>query len=135
MPEQPRPIDLIGQYVALRSQLKAADAAYAAWKKAEYDDPMESIEMQLLDQMNVTGVDSFKTKKGTAYKKKAVSVTTADGASFRRHVIGLEAWELIEFRPAKTAIVELVDGGEPVPPGLNYTTRYNVNVNSPKEEK
>jgi hypothetical protein len=129
-----KPIDLIGQYVELRDQLKAADAAYAAWKKEQYDDTLDAIELKLLDQMNQTGVDSFKTKKGTAYKKKSVSLTTADGSEFRRHVIGLEAWDLIEFRPAKTAVVELIDNGEPVPPGLNYTTRYNVNINRPSKE-
>jgi len=130
-----KPIDLIGTYVDLRGKLKAADAAYAAWKKEHFDAPMDDIELKLLDQMNQTGVDSFKTKKGTAYKKKAVSVTTADGSEFRRHVIGLEAWDLIEFRPAKTAIMDMVDAGEPVPPGLNYSTRYNVNINAPKETK
>jgi hypothetical protein len=131
---QPRPIDLIGQFVELRDQLKAADANYAAWKKEHFDDAMNGIELQLLDMLNQQGVDSFKTKAGTAYKKKAVSVTTADGAEFRRHVIGLEAWDMIEFRPAKSVIMELVDGGDPVPPGLNYTTRYNVNINRPSKE-
>jgi hypothetical protein len=63
-----------------------------------------------------------------------VSVTTADGAEFRRHVIGLEAWDLIDFRPNKTAVNDLVDNGDGVPPGLNYTTIYKVNVNRPTKE-
>ena len=126
-----KPIDLIDRYVELRDQLKAADAGYAAWKNENFDTPMNEIEMQLLDQLNQSGVDSFKTKKGTAYKKKAVSVTTADGAEFRRHVIGLEAWDLIDFRPNKTTVSDLVDNGEGVPPGLNYTTIYKVNINRP----
>jgi hypothetical protein len=133
--KQAKPVDLIGRYVELRDELRAADANYAAWKKEHFDDPMNSIEMQLLDQLNMQGVESFRTRKGTAYKKKAVSLTTADGAEFRRHVVGLEAWELINFVPNKTAVNELVDNGEPVPPGLNYSTRYNVSINRPKEDK
>jgi len=133
--QRQKPIDLIERYVALRDRMKLDDARFAEARKEAYADPMDAIELQLLDLMNETGVDSLKTKAGTAYKKKSVSLTTADGAEFRRHVIGLEAWDMIEFRPAKTVIVEMVTSGEPVPPGLNYTTKYNVNVNRPKEDK
>lgn len=129
-----KPIDLISRFVSLRSDLRDADKTYAAFKKEHYDDPMEAIEMQLLDLMNQTGVDSFKTKKGTAYKKKSTSLTTADASEWRRHVIGGELWDLIEFRPSKSTVVELIEGGQGVPPGLNYSTSYNVHVNKPSEE-
>ena len=127
------PADLIGKYVELRDQRKAADAKFAEWRKEHFDGPMDDIEMKLLDTLNQLGSDSIKTKKGTAYKKTGTSVTTADGAAFQRHVIGLEAWELINFVPNKTTINELIDAGEPLPPGLNRTQFINVNINRPKE--
>lgn len=131
----PTAADLIGTYVELRDQCKAADEKFAKWRKEHFDTAMTSIESQLLDQLNKLGSDSIKTKKGTAYKKMGVSVTTADASEFRRHVIGGELWDLIVFTPAKGAINELIAKGEELPPGLNRTTHWNVNVNRPKGDR
>jgi hypothetical protein len=129
----PKPTQLIARYIELRDHKKAAEAQYAAWRKTEYDDPMEEIEQQLLGMLNAQDVDSIKTKVGTAFRKVSTSVTTADGASFRRHVIGLEAWELVDWRPNKTAVNDLVKAGEPLPPGINRTTFNTVQIRRPGE--
>lgn len=129
------PADLIGRYVYLRDERKAADEQFAKWRKEHYDVEMDGIETTLLDQLNKLGSDSIKTKNGTAYKKMGVSVTTADGAEFRRHVIGGELWDLIVFTPAKGAINELIAAGEQLPPGLNRSTFWNVNINRPKGDR
>lgn len=130
-----KPADLIGKYVALRDQRKAADEQFAQWRKENYDLAMDDIEKKLLDMLNQMGTDSVRTRQGTAYKKLSTSVTTADAAEFRRHVIGGEFWDLINFVPNKTAVNELVAAGEPLPPGLNRTGFYNVHINRPKEKE
>lgn len=128
-----KPAELIGEYVRLRDLKREAEAEYAEFRRVEYDAPMNLIENQLLEIFNDLGSDSIKTKEGTAYKKMSTSVTTADGSEFRRHVIGLEAWDLINFIPNKTAINDLVAAGEPLPPGINRTAFYNITINRPKE--
>jgi hypothetical protein len=130
---KPTPADLIGEFVQLRDLRKAKDAEYAALRKEAYDARMEEIEAALLDQLNKDGADSIKTKKGTAYKKMSTSVTTSDSSAFTRHVIGGELWDLVDWRPNKTAINELIAAGDELPPGLNRTTFWNVNINRPKE--
>jgi hypothetical protein len=60
-----------------------------------------------------------------------VSVTTADVREFRRHIIGGEHWDLVDWRPSKTAINDLVDAGEPLPPGINRSTFVTANVRRP----
>jgi hypothetical protein len=120
--------------VTLRDNRKIADEKFAEWRKENFDTPMNDIEMQLLDILNQMGSDSIKAKTGTAYKKQSVSITTADSAEWRRHVIGLEAWDLVTFTPSKTAINDLIAEGQPLPPGLNRTTFYNVHINRPKGE-
>jgi hypothetical protein len=130
-----KPAELIDRYVKLRDQRKADDETFAEFRKEKYDMPMNEIEMTLLDILNQMGSDSIKTKQGTAYKKQSVSITTADGAEWRRHIIGLEAWDLVTFTPAKTAINDLIAAGGDLPPGLNRTTFYNVHINRPKGEK
>jgi hypothetical protein len=129
------PAALIGRYIVLRDHRKAADEKFAEFRKAEYDEPMHDIEMKLLDILNKMGSDSIKSKAGTAYTKVSTSITTADGAEFRRHVVGAEAWDLIVFTPAKTAINEMIAAGEPLPPGLNRTTFKTVSINRPKGDR
>jgi hypothetical protein len=128
-----KPADLIGEFVQLRDLRKAKDAEYAAVRKEAYDDRMNEIQAALLDQLNKSGADSIKTKKGTAYKEMSVSITTADAAAFSRHIIGGELWDLITFTPVKTAINELIKTREQLPRGLNRTQVWTVNVNRPKE--
>lgn len=132
-PQALSPADLIGEYVQLRDLRKAKDAEYADLRREAFDTRMNDIESALLDQLNKDGADSIKTRKGTAYKKLSVSITTADSAAFSRHIIGGELWDLITFTPQKTAINELIKAGEELPPGLNRTTFWNINVNRPKE--
>ena len=128
-----KPSELIAEFVRLRDLKRDAEAEYAEFRRQEYDVPMNEIEAKLMDIMNKLGSDSIKTKQGTAYKKISTSVTTADSSEFRRHVIGSELWELINFVPNKTAINDLVAAGEPLPPGINRTAFYNITVNRPKE--
>jgi hypothetical protein len=123
-----KPSELIDKYIELRRGRSNAEEAYAEFRRKEFDQPMNEIEGKLLDMLDKMGSDSIKAKSGTAFKKISTSVTTADGAEFRRHVIGLEAWELVDWRPNKTAVNDLISNGEPLPPGLNRSTFATINV-------
>lgn len=130
-----KPADLIAEYIKLRNDMKAHDAQYAELKKAVFDDPMHDIEMKLLDLLNNMSTESIRTKQGTAYKKEFVSITTADPAAWRRHVIGEEAWDLVSFTPAKTAINDLIAETGTLPPGLNRSVFIKVHINKPGEKE
>jgi hypothetical protein len=129
MPEvEDTPAKMIAEYIALRDFKKATDEQYDAFIKERYGDRMDKLETQLLDLLNKMGSDSIKTPAGTAFKKAATSVTVADQREFKRHIIGGELWDLIEWRPAKTAIEQLVEVGEELPPGLNRSVFTKVNI-------
>jgi DNA-binding Lrp family transcriptional regulator len=129
----PKPAELIAEFIRLRDERKTADARFASFRKDEYDEPMDKIEKQLLDILNKAGVESIRSKSGTASKKLHTSVTTADGAEFRRHIIGAEAWDLVDWKPNKTAINDLIEAGDPLPPGVNRTQTYTISVLKGKE--
>lgn len=122
------PAQMIEEYIDLRDQEKVAKDRYNEWLKENITNRMDELEMKLLDTLNKLGVDNVKAKSGTAYKTVSTSVTVADAREFRRHVIGLESWDLIDWRANKTSINDLVDKGEPIPPGINRTTFVTVNV-------
>jgi len=122
------PAQMVAEYITLRDAKKNAEERFSEFMKENYGTRMEELELKLLDLLNKTGGDSLATPRGTVYKALKTSVTVADGREFRRHIIGEELWDLIEWRPAKTAINELVEGGDPLPPGLNRTVFKTVNI-------
>jgi hypothetical protein len=123
------PQDLIGEYISLRDQKKAADEMYATFIRQHYGQRMEEIELILLDFLNTeAGSNSISGDSGTAYKKVDTSVTVADAKAFREYVIANQRFELIDWRAAKTPIMENVEAGEALPPGINFSQRASVGI-------
>lgn len=125
---QVKPADLVEEFIQLRSEKQAAEARFEEELKKRYTDRMEVIQVQLLDQLNALGIDSISGKTGTAYKKISVSATIVDGREFRRHVIGSEQWELANWSVNKTVLNEMVERGEPIPPGINRSAFYTIGI-------
>lgn len=125
------PADLVEEFILLRNE-KAKFVKLCEEREQElYTDRMEFIKNQLIDLLNRLGVDSIAGRTGTAYKTISTSVTTADAREFRRHVIGTEQWDLADWRPNKTVINDMVERGEPLPPGVNRSAFVNINVRKP----
>lgn len=125
---KPRPADLVEEYIELRDQKKVAEDRYKEWLNENYNTRMGEIEIALLDILNELGVDSLAGKSGTAYKKISVSTTVADQREFRRHIIGGENWDLADWRANKPAIEDLIEQGEPLPPGVNRTAFFTIGI-------
>jgi len=129
IPPSPRtPAQLVEEFITLRDAKKRTEDASKEFIKKHYEDRMDELEATLLDMLNKAGLDSFASPAGTAYKKLSTSVTVADQREFRRHVIGSEEWDLIDWRANKTVVNDLVDKGEPLPPGVNRTGFYTVGI-------
>ena len=62
---------------------------------------MDQIETRLLSFIQSSGLQSISASTGTAYAYEATSVTINDTREFQRHVIGSEAWDLVEWRVSK----------------------------------
>src|SRR3954468_11117455 len=132
-PPQEKFEDLIYAYIVIRDHIQA--------RERELEEELEPRRAQLkilneklLLQLNATGQDSAKTKTGTAYRKSFVSVTVADKDAFRRHVIGTEDWDLIDWRANKTAVSKIVEEEQEPPPGVNFSKGYDVGVRRPGKD-
>lgn len=125
----PTPADLIAEYVWLRDAKKAEEEKFKDFLAANYSLRMDAIEQWLLAKLNEMKTDSLSARgTGTVYKKRSVSVTVADMKEFQRHVIGAEAWELVDWRANKSIVTGIVDAGEPLPPGVNFTATQTVGI-------
>ena len=127
-PNTKTPAQLVEEYIWLRDERDRARNTLKEHMKSHFDDPLDAMEATILDMLNKAGLDSFSSSKGTAYKNLSTSVTVADAREFRRHVIGAEEWDLIDWRANKTAINERVERNEPLPPGVNRSAFFTVGI-------
>ena len=125
---------LIMYYVKTRDTLKNADDAHKE-KTKDARDMLETLSNLIQAQMP-DGLDSVKTVHGTAYKTVKKSATIQDQAEFRRHVIGSEAWELVDWRANAPAVEQFIaaNAGE-LPPGVKYSTFTTIGVRRGKGEE
>jgi hypothetical protein len=129
-PSPPPIIDMekrVGQYVALRDKIKAIKERHSQ-ELAPYNEALDKLGNLLLGALNTTHQDSAKTGAGTVYKTEKKSATIADQAAFRRHVIGSQAWDLIDMKANAPAVAAFIEEHQTPPPGVNYTVHIEVGV-------
>jgi len=124
---------LISVFIQLRDWIDAKKVAYEA-EIAPRQKQLKVLNELLLKKLNATGQNTARTDAGTAYKKIWHSATVADKELFMRHVIGAEDWDLIDWRANKTAVVNCVKENKEPPPGINYSTGYDVGVRRPGKD-
>lgn len=119
--------DLIGRYVKLRDKKDALKKKFDE-ETASLDAAMEKVENFLLNHFNTTGADSVKTPFGTAYKQRRTSATVADRDSFVNFCQTNNLMHLIDVRVGKKAVEEYRDEKDDLPPGINYSESWVVNI-------
>jgi hypothetical protein len=117
----------ISQYVALRRRIKELDDAHAE-KMRPMREALDTLNVCLLDMLKATKQDNAKTPAGTAYKKTTASATIADMGSFRRHVIGAQDFDLVDWRANPVAVRKFIEENEAVPPGVTFVEKTDVGV-------
>lgn len=128
MTDQTPPIETrIGQYVQLRDKIKAEDDAHKE-KMKPYREALEKLNGVLLDHLNKIGGDSVKASTGTVYRTVKKTASLEDADSFMRHVIGSEAWELLDRKANATAVEDFVKENGVLPPGVKFNTTQVVGV-------
>ena len=144
---------VVEKYVTLREIKRDLERDHEDALKP-INEQLEKLETWLLGRMNEDGVDSYKTKQGTAYKTVKTSCQMADGAMYREfvfrpiyddienrlgeqtaslvlsHIMTLARWNLVDFRALKKGVEEYIEDHKQVPPGLNVTQTTTVNVRS-----
>lgn len=121
--------ELVQTYLELR-EIKAQLEKKHKERKGKVDDKMKMIEAKLLQFFEETGQESARTKYGTPYTQLRESVTVSSRDDFLDFVRENEAWDMLENRASKTAVLEYKEEHEELPPGLSYRAERIVNVKS-----
>lgn len=130
MTQNPKPLQfdaVVERYIALRDK-KAEIKAMHEEELRPVNEAMERLEAAILSGLKAQGSESTRTKAGTAYISRSVSVTVADKQAFRDFILANEAWELADIRAAKKNIEEYRKDNDDIPPGLNWSEALTVGV-------
>lgn len=120
--------DVVGKYIELRDR-KAQMKKEFSVKVEKIDEAMAKIENAILatfDKMG--GVQSIRTTHGTPYVNLRESVTVADRDNYFDFVRENEAWDMLESRANKTAVLQYKEEHGELPPGLNYRAERTINI-------
>lgn len=119
---------LVKSFVTLRDHVKTIEDKHKA-ELAPMKELRERLEAAMLDKLNATGQDSAKTAFGTVYRTMRESASLEDATSFMRHVIGSEAWDLLDRKANTPACKKFAEeNGGNLPPGVKFTQVYTVGV-------
>ena len=119
---------LVAAYIKIRNAKETLTAEYDE-KIAAFDADMKTLKEKLLEISKESGVTSFKTEYGTAYRTIKNRYWTNDWASFYSFMREHGAMELLEKRIHQTNMREfLEDHPEAHPPGLNVDQEYEITI-------
>lgn len=125
IPDAPDDI-LVSHYVAIRDDVAKEEATFKA-QIADKKKKLEKIENEFLRRFSDRGAESVRTKFGTAYRLTRTSATVADWESFFfQFVVPNQAWDLLEHRAKKDAVVQYKGEHGDLPPGLNWREELTV---------
>jgi hypothetical protein len=126
--------DVIGKVRLVRARIEEIEARH----KEELKDYIE-LESELLNSimrfLQVTNQQNAKTPSGTAYLAHKESFKVEDQAEFRHHVIGTEAWELIEWRANRTGVRAFEEKFKELPPGMTKSVLLECRVLAPEKPR
>lgn len=118
---------VVAAYIKLRDHKDEVKSRHKD-ELAPINEQMAKLEGWLHRELNAQGVDSFKTKAGTAFVQKATSVTVAEWDVTLPFIREHDLWDLLEARVSKSAVQDYVESTKEVPPGVNVRVEEVVRV-------
>ena len=114
-------------YIELRDRRAQRKAAYEnddASDKAK----QEKIEALFMTRMAAEGIESLRTEAGTVYKARRVTTSVVDRDAFFQFVKQTDSFHMLEARASKDAIRQFKETNNDLPPGINWSEAYVINV-------
>jgi hypothetical protein len=123
---------LVKAYIKLRSAKDDLRRNYDLQDK-DLQDQMNIIQSEILDFCRNSGLDSLKTKYGTAMRSVKERYWCTDWDSFRTFVKENDAIELFEKRIHQTNMKQFMETNpELLPPGMNIEREYSITIRKAK---
>jgi hypothetical protein len=119
--------ELTQKYLALR---RRKDQLIEIHKEAlhPFNDMLATLANLILAELNSAGVTSMSSPDGTVYKSTETSVTVKDWPATLSYILAQQAWDLLEARVSKTAVLTVMNETDEPIPGVNVTQESVLRV-------
>lgn len=124
----------IGELRQLRAKMKEISDRHKE-ELAPYVEAEALYEGKLLDYLNQSNQQNAKTLNGTAYKYEKISYRVEDPDAFKRHVIGAEDWEAINWAVNKSRADDEFAKTKQLLPGTTRTVLVTLGVLAPPKPR
>jgi hypothetical protein len=119
---------MVKAYIKIREKRAEIKKAFDEQDRA-LKEKLETIEGEMLRQMQEAGIESIKTAAGTFYKQEDITPTGSDWDAFFSWVRAHDAFDALERRIKKGFIKEYMEAHEgAIPPGVSVYREYVVRV-------
>jgi hypothetical protein len=119
---------IVAAYIKMRDTKDALYKEYTA-KASEIEEQMQVLKHKLIEISKETGVTSFSTPNGVAYRTVKNRYWTNDWDSFYSFMREHGTMELLEKRIHQTNMKEFLENKPDVhPPGLNIDSEYEITI-------
>lgn len=119
---------IVAVYIKIRDAKEALSREHDA-KIADLDAQMQMLKQKLIELSKETGVNTFSTEHGTAYRTIKNRYWTNDWESFYGFMREHGRMELLEKRIHQTNMREFLEENPEVhPPGLNVDQEYEITI-------
>jgi hypothetical protein len=123
---------LVEVYIKIRDALEDNYKSYMA-KKADLEEQLNVIQLELLDILKDLDATSIKTTHGSARRSIKERYTTNDWERFHKFIVEHNAPELLERRIQQTNMKQFLEENPDLhPAGLNVDRTYAITVRRSK---
>jgi len=123
----PKAEDIISAYIKVRDLKDEVEARHKEELKP-YKEKLEILGSALLEIMQNVGTGELKGPAGVAFRTTKTSATVADRETFKQFCEAHDLWDLADIRASKTAIADYKQEHGDLPPGIRWSSMYDVNV-------
>jgi len=119
---------IVTTYIKMRDK---RDRYYQEFKEkvAQLDEDMKTLKEKIVEVSKETGVTSFSTPTGIAYRTLKNRYWTSDWGSFYAFMKEHDGMELLEKRIQQTNMKEFLENNPDAhPPGLNIDSEYDITI-------
>lgn len=119
--------EIVAAYIKLRD-MKDATSRRHKEELAPINEKMGKLEAWLQKHLQAEGVDSMKTKAGTAFLQSSSSATVRDWPATLDWIKEQDEWSFLEARVNKTAVKDYMESTGDIPPGVDFKTTIVTRV-------
>jgi hypothetical protein len=119
---------IVAAYIKIRDTKEKLQQEYKV-QEQDLDEQMTLLKHKLVEISKETGVTSFSTPHGIAYRTVKTRYWTNDWGSFYDFMRDSGAVEILEKRIHQTNMKEFLENNPEVhPPGLNMDSEYEITI-------